>query len=144
MTSEMGVEYAEGDDYTLTYYQVVEDTDGEPIEVEIAPENIKDVGNYTVVAIPTRNGVLSGEAWARFEVVERQIIRGDANLDGKLDIRDVTEIQRHVASFITLEGSALLAADIDGDGDVDIQDATLIQRKLAEFEDTYGIGEILV
>ena len=143
LTSEMGVEYAEGDDYTLTYYQVVEDTDGEPIEVEIAPENIKDVGNYTVVAIPTRNGVLSGEAWASFAVVERPIIRGDANLDGKLDIRDVTEIQRHVASFITLEGSALLAADIDGDGDVDIQDATLIQRKLAEFEDTYGIGEII-
>ena len=143
LTSEMGVEYAEGEDYTLTYYQVVEDTDGEPIEIEIAPENIKDVGNYTVVATPTRNGVLSGEAWASFAVVERPIIRGDADRNGVVDIRDVTEIQRHVASFITLEGSALLAADIDGDGDVDIQDATLIQRKLAEFEDTYGIGETI-
>ena len=143
LTSEMGVEYAEGDDYTLTYYQVVEDTDGEPVEVEIAPENIKEIGTYNVVAMPTRNGVLSGEAWASFEVVEGPVIRGDADRNGVVDTRDVTEIQRHTARFITLEGSALLAADIDGDGDVDIQDATLIQRKLAEFEDTYGIGEIL-
>ena len=66
----MGVEYAEGEDYTLTYYQVVEDEDGEAVEVEIAPENIKDIGTYNVVAAPTRNGVLSDSAWAQFTVID--------------------------------------------------------------------------
>lgn len=70
LTSEMGVEYAEGEDYTLTYYQVVEDEDGEAVEVEIAPENIKDIGTYNVVANPTHNGVLSGSAWAQFVVID--------------------------------------------------------------------------
>ena len=70
LTSEMGVEYAEGEDYTLTYYQVVDGADGEAIEVEIDRENITEVGTYTVVANPTRNGVLSGSAWAQFIVID--------------------------------------------------------------------------
>ena len=70
LTSEMGVEYAEDEDYTLTYYQVVDGVEGEPVEVEIAKEDIKDIGTYNVVATPTRNGVLSGEAWAQFTVID--------------------------------------------------------------------------
>ena len=95
LTSEMGVEYAEGEDYTLTYYQVVDGVDGEPVEVEIAPENIKDVGTYNVVATPTRNGVLSGEAWATFTVAEEAPkLIGDINHDGIVDILDATVVQR--------------------------------------------------
>lgn len=70
LTSEMGVEYAQDEDFTLTYYQLVEGVDGEPIEVEIDPEQIKDIGAYHVVATPTRNGVLFGEAWATFSVID--------------------------------------------------------------------------
>ena len=73
LTSEMGVEYAEDEDYTLTWYRVV-GLNGEEMEVEVDPENIVEIGNYTVVATPTRNGVLFGEAYACFEVTDKQAV----------------------------------------------------------------------
>ena len=132
LTSEMGVEYAEGEDYTLTYYQVVEDEEGEAVEIEVAPDNIKKIGTYNVVATPTRNGVLHGEAWATFTVTDYQI--GDVNGDGRITISDVTAIQRHIAELNILSGAALLAADTNGDGVINITDATHFQKYLAEFE----------
>lgn len=59
---------------------------------------------------------------------------GDANMDGRVNIQDVTEIQRHVAEISKLTGSALKNADYNQDGSVTIDDATAIQRFLAEFE----------
>ena len=73
LTNEMGVEYAEDEDYTLTWYRVV-GLNGEEMEVEVDPENIVEIGNYTVVATPTRNGVLFGEAYACFEVTDKQAV----------------------------------------------------------------------
>ena len=132
LTSEMGVKYAEGEDYTLTYYQVVEDEDGEPVEIEVAPDNIKKTGTYNVVATPTRNGVLHGEAWATFTVINHQI--GDVDLDGIITVNDATAIQLHIAELNILTDDALLVADTNGDGFVDINDATHLQMYLAEFE----------
>ena len=129
LTSEMGVEYAEGEDYTLTYYQVVEDEDGEAVEVEIAPENIKDVGIYNVVATPTRNGVLSGEAWAQFIVVEAPLITvGDLNNDGVSDVLDAVMIQKYTVDKIELNKQQIIAADVNNDNIVDILDAVTIQK----------------
>ena len=138
LTSETGVAYTEGEDYTLTYYQVVEDKDGEPIEVEIAKENIMDIGTYNVVATPTRNGVLHGQSWATFKVAEISVICGDVDLDGKITISDVTAIQLHIAELDSLSGDALLAADTNGDGTVDITDATHLQLYLAEYDVVLG------
>jgi hypothetical protein len=135
----MGVEYAEGEDYTLTYYQVVDGVDGEPVEVEIAPENIKDVGTYNVVATPTRNGVLSGEAWATFTVAEEPPkLIGDINHDGIVDILDATVVQKYAAEQMELDKTQLYVGDVNDDGVVDILDATDIQKfateKLTEFK----------
>ena len=138
LTSETGVAYTEGEDYTLTYYQVVEDKDGEAIEVEIAKEKIKDIGSYNVVATPTRNGVLHGQSWATFKVAEMSVICGDVDLDGKITISDVTAIQLHIAELDILSGDALLAADTNGDGTVDITDATHLQLYLAEYDVVLG------
>ena len=59
---------------------------------------------------------------------------GDVNLDGRIDIRDVTAIQRHIAEVEPLSGPALALADTNGDGFVNIDDATLLQMYLAEFD----------
>ena len=69
LTSEMGVEYAEGDDYTLRYFRVV-GLNGETAEIEVESDNIVDEGDYFIVATPTRNGVLFGEAKVQFSVVD--------------------------------------------------------------------------
>lgn len=57
---------------------------------------------------------------------------GDANLDGKVDIQDVTEIQRHLSEHITLEKTAAANADYNQDGVISIEDCTCIQVVLAE------------
>lgn len=62
---------------------------------------------------------------------------GDVNLDGEIDILDVTCIQKYRADLIALNEEELLYADVNGDGDVTIRDATLIQmfiaNKITEF-----------
>ena len=139
LTSEMGVEYAEGEDYTLTYYQVVDGVDGEPVEVEIAKEDIKDIGTYNVVANPTRNGALSGDAWAQF-VVNMPLL-GDTNQDGAVTISDVTTIQKYLAELEAFSDLQISLADANQDGVVNINDATTVQKYLAEFELPYPIGK---
>ena len=57
---------------------------------------------------------------------------GDVDLDGKVNINDVTELQRHLAEYLTLTKTALANADFNRDGKVTIDDATSLQRMLAE------------
>ena len=64
-------------------------------------------------------------------------IIGDANMDGKVDVRDVTAIQRHIAEYELLTGDGLKAADVNADGAVTIEDATELQEFLAEFEHSF-------
>ena len=63
---------------------------------------------------------------------------GDVNLDGAVNIRDVTAIQRYTAEFQTLNNRQLAAADTDNDGGVTIADATLMQMYFAEFDVAWG------
>lgn len=62
-------------------------------------------------------------------------VPGDANLDGKVNINDVTAIQRYIAEFENLNRPALVLADVNHNGTVSIDDATTIQRYLAEYDD---------
>ncbi|MEE0957674.1 MAG: leucine-rich repeat protein [Ruminococcus sp.] len=57
--------------------------------------------------------------------------KGDVNLDGIVNINDVTTVQKYVARMLTLSEKQLSAADVTGDGNVDISDATAVQRYLA-------------
>lgn len=65
----------------------------------------------------------------------RPSLVGDADEDGIVSIYDVTKIQRHLAKYITLDGTSSLNADFNFDGEITIDDATAIQRMLAEIED---------
>lgn len=56
---------------------------------------------------------------------------GDVNKDGKINIRDATEIQKHVAKIVSLDDEAKGVADYDGDGRISVKDATEIQKMLA-------------
>ena len=59
---------------------------------------------------------------------------GDANLDGKTNVKDVTAIQRHLAEIESFNANQLVSADVNGDGEVTIDDATHLQTYLAEFD----------
>lgn len=63
---------------------------------------------------------------------------GDVNEDGKVNIRDVTAIQRFLAEYTDLAERQRGAADVNFDGVVDINDATHLQMYLAEFDVVLG------
>lgn len=56
---------------------------------------------------------------------------GDANLDGKVNIRDATFIQKYSASLIQMSDLELLRAEVNFDGKINVRDATYIQKLLA-------------
>ena len=71
-----------------------------------------------------------------------EVMLGDADGDGVVNINDVTTIQRHVAEFEVLEDLQAKAADVNGDGSITIEDATLVQQYLAEYEIDVPIGVV--
>ena len=62
---------------------------------------------------------------------DNETLLGDVNLDGKVNIRDSTAIQKHLANIETIEGLGKPAADYNGDGKITIKDVTAIQKKIA-------------
>lgn len=88
-------------------------------------------------AIVSGKNNYSGSIEASFEIISHTCI-GDTNLDGRINVRDVTAIQRHVAELETLTEKGLVLADINGDGVVTIEDATLLQMFLAELDVVLG------
>lgn len=56
---------------------------------------------------------------------------GDADLNGIIDVNDVTAIQKYLASKIDFTEVQLLNSDVDGDGYVSINDVTTLQKVLA-------------
>ena len=56
---------------------------------------------------------------------------GDANLDGVVNIKDATLIQKHIAGIATIDEKAIDLADADASGSVNVKDATLIQKFVA-------------
>ena len=86
-----------------------------------------DNGEYFVTFTMPEQEVTVAESSKEYSI-------GDVNLDGRVDIRDVTAIQRHIAEIEPLSGQALALADVNGDGEVDIDDATHLLMYLAEFD----------
>ena len=72
------------------------------------------------------------------------LLIGDANLDGEVDINDATMISKHLVNLITLEGKALAVSDVNGDAEIDINDVTCIQKYLASFQNYGKCGQRLV
>ena len=59
---------------------------------------------------------------------------GDADLNGDVEITDVTLIQRHLAKLEELNNAQQIVCDPNNDQTVSITDATLIQRYIAQLE----------
>lgn len=66
---------------------------------------------------------------------------GDANLDGTVNVKDATLIQKHVAGISALTGVALTTADSDLDTKITVKDATAIQKFVAGLTVKTPVGE---
>ena len=52
-------------------------------------------------------------------------------MDGKIDINDVTLLQKYLAYMVKLTEIQRFYADVNNDNAVNIIDATIIQRRIA-------------
>ena len=66
-----------------------------------------------------------------FVSLDKKILLGDVNLDGKIDINDVTLLQRYIAGASVLTDDAVKVADFNKDRIIDVIDATAIQTFIA-------------
>lgn len=72
------------------------------------------------------------------EIITRDFPHGDTNLDLKVNIKDATLIQKHLAKIKTISEPQLALSDVDGKEGVNIKDATHLQKWLA------GLAEELI
>ena len=57
-----------------------------------------------------------------------QILYGDVNNDGVINVADATLVQKHASDIIKLTDDQLKRADVNFDGKVDVLDSTLIRK----------------
>lgn len=89
----------------------------------------------SVVIIPTsfeiKNGSMETPTKPTDPVDPSDYLKGDADLSGKVNIKDASQIQKHVAKILELTAQGIKNADTDGNGSINIKDATQIQKYLA-------------
>ncbi len=73
----------------------------------------------------------------------KKLILGDADCDTKVNVKDATAIQKHVAGLIKLTADGITAADADGNNSVNVKDATAIQKWVAGIETGFAIGGVI-
>ncbi len=150
---ELIAPYKESDDFTLPTEEPTEGDTGttppeftEPSEPEVtgttstdpsepevtgttATEPSESVPAQTTASTPAQttpseSATASAPADSEFEL-------GDANMDKKLNIRDATLIQKHLAKITTMSEEAMKLADFNQDSKVNVKDATSIQKFIA-------------
>lgn len=68
------------------------------------------------------------------------VLIGDVHVDGSIDIKDATMIQRAIAGYEELGMRQVTAADCDGNGIITINDTTELQRHIAHYTGNTRIG----
>ena len=96
------------------------------------------IDGFTIYGVPgsAAEQYANDNGFTFIEYVDAAI--GDMTGDGKVNVRDVTAMQRHLAGLEELTDDRLALADVNTDGKVTIDDVTLLQRYLAEFDVTIG------
>ena len=81
------------------------------------------------LCIGTANPFYGGQVW----LLEEDLIMGDVNMDGEVNIFDATEVQCHIAEMVDFTDDQMYVADVNHDGEVNIFDVTTIQLYIAEY-----------
>ena len=99
---------------------------------------IEEAGSYTVeVTVKDATGATVTKSTtfvAEDKTPTVQGLKGDADGDGVVSIKDASQIQKHAAKILTLEGQLFKNADVDGDNTINVKDASTIQKYLAKMD----------
>ncbi len=114
------------------------------LEIEILGVAYKDSNFNVITAYPVdyskliditstpgfENMKLSGRI--TFNDPTEQILYGDVNNDGVINVADATLVQKHASDIIKLTDDQLKRADVNFDGIVNVHDSTLIRKYAAD------------
>ena len=139
-TSTRMLDMSSTDDHNLSLW--IGGQDWAPQEFNINIINQNDIGkhNYIKEILSTEKGIVvkftckeCGDSY-----FEHEYMIADTNLDGRMNVNDVTAIQRHLVELEKFNEEQLALADTNGDGKIDISDATHLQMYLAEYDVVLG------
>lgn len=123
-------------DYTALRAALLEEYDIKEVSWQYTPTSYERYANTCDLVykefgmIPTQeeaDDMLSEVEAAKLAL----ILRGDSDLNGSINVKDVLNIQKHIAKIIVLEDTALEASDINVDFQIDVCDIIILQKFLA-------------
>ncbi len=114
------------------------DTTGLKVQGIYSNGDVEEITDYTIEGFSSAESgfvtvtVKHDKFTAEFEVrIKTKALLGDVNLDGKVNIKDATAIQKHLAKITALADDSLKVADVNADKKVNIKDSTEIQKYIA-------------
>ena len=69
------------------------------------------------------------------------VLYGDVNGDGKINVIDANLVRKAAAKMITIDENQKLAADVNGDGKINVIDANLIRKYAAKVISAFPVAE---
>lgn len=104
----------------------------ESVNLRLVPVNMTTVSGGNTQDSPSGGEIVINDIVVQgHKVAYEDVLMGDVNDDGEVEIIDVTNMQRYLTALANLTSRQLVAADANQDSAIDIIDATMIQRKLA-------------
>ncbi len=103
-------------------------------DTEIADGAKVTVGTYDSDTLAPWDGVTDFAEYVYVEIAfESDVLLGDVNLDGTVNMRDVLRLYQHINGNAALtDAQALTAADMDGNHAVNMRDALALFQKVSE------------
>ena len=99
------------------------------------------VGRYVGVRVNYGDNFVSSEEFVIEAAPAVTGLLGDADENSKVNVKDATAIQKHVADITVLTDTGLILADVDANEKVNVKDATAIQKYVADIETGFPIGQ---
>ena len=110
-------------------------------EIEAVTVTESDIDKYFPKQETTKPEISKPEASKpEVEDTKTTYILGDANLDGKVNIKDATLVQKAVSNLTELTEAQEILADVDKDGRVTVKDATELRKHAAGMSKNKAIG----
>ena len=92
------------------------------------------IGMFSASAALPEGAVINGVEGNDASSVDGETygLMGDVDANGKVNVKDATQIQKSAAKIITLDETATVLADVDLNDKVNVKDATAIQKWVAK------------
>ena len=115
-----------------------------PTNPVVPTTSVVTTATATTTAVAASSGVetFATETATQATSAPVQYLYGDSDLNGKINVKDATTIQKYAAKIIALEGVAFTQADVTGDMKVNVKDATQIQKLIAKLIDKFPVDEL--